>query len=206
MYTRMRLTRLRHSLLPGHDSLARPSDRLQARLLAIVILLALVAATGAVLLAIGVYSAEAAKSREQLATRYTTTAILLADGPLPAAAGRGGTSFSSGPTRATWLTRDGQQRVGDVDAAAGAVTGARVDIWLDETGMPVQPPLTLAAAIIGAPLAAATFWTAVVSVLIAAYRTVVFFLDRHRFAEWQREWTASQTGRTRRDDQSPAGS
>ncbi|GAB3147762.1 hypothetical protein GCM10027258_41640 [Amycolatopsis stemonae] len=200
------MTRLRHSLLPGRGSLARPSDRWQAALLALVILLSLLAAAGAVLLGIGVYSAQAAKAREQAATHYPATAVLLADGPLPAAAGRGGTPFDSAPTRATWWTRDGQQRVGDVDAAAGALAGGRVDIWLDETGMPAERPLTPAAAIIGAPLAAATFWTAFVTLLVACYRGVVFGLDRHRLAQWQREWTARQTGRTRRDDQSPAGS
>ncbi|MGW5718532.1 Rv1733c family protein [Amycolatopsis sp. NPDC003865] len=206
MDTRMRLTRLRHSLLPGRGSPARPSDRLQARLLGLVILLSLVAAAGAVLLGIGVYAVEAAKSREQTATRYTVAATLLTDGPLPAAAGRGGTPFDSGPARATWWTRDGQQRVGDVDAPAGAAAGRRIDIWLDRTGTPSERPLTAAAAVVGGPLAALTFWAAVTSVLVGGYRVVVFVLDRHRFAQWQREWTALQTGRPRRDDQSPAGS
>lgn len=201
MYIRMRMTRLRNSLLPG--SLARSSDRFQAGVLGLVLLLSLVTAAGAVLLGIGMYSVEAAKSREQTATRYLAEATLLVDAPLPAAAGRGGTPFESGPTRATWWTRDGQQRVGDVDAPAGAVAGRRIEIWLNETGLPSERPLTAAAAIIGAPLGAFTLWAAATSVLIGLYRVLVFTLDRYRFAGWQREWTVLQT---RRGDQSPAGS
>ncbi|MEU7788855.1 hypothetical protein [Amycolatopsis sp. NPDC049159] len=203
MYTRIRLTRLWHSLRPGHDSPARPSDRLQARLLALVLLLSLVAAAGAVLLGIGVYSGELAKSREQLATRYTVTAVLLTDGPPPAQAGRGGTSYRTGATRATWWTREGEQRVGEVDAAAGTVTGQELAIWVDATGAPTVRPLTPAAATVGAPLAATVVWTAFVTALALLYRGVVFVLDRLRLAAWQREWTTMQT---RRDDQSPAGS
>ena len=206
MYTRMRLTRLRHSLLPGRASLARSADRLQALLLGLVILLSLVAAAGAVLVGSGVYSAEAARTREQTATRYPAEATLLVDAPLPTSAGRGGRPFESGPTRATWWTRDGQQRVGDVDAAAGAVAGQRIEIWLDASGTPSERPLSAAAALIGAPLAALTLWVAVTSVLVGGYRVLVFLLDRYRFAQWQREWNALGTGRTRRDDQSPAGS
>lgn len=206
MYTRMRLTRLRHTLLPGRGPLVRPSDRLQARLLALVILLSLAAAVGAVLLGIGEYSATAAKSREQTATRYTVTAVLLADGPPPAAAGRGGTPFNSAPTRATWRTRDGQQRVGDVAAAAGTVAGHEIKIWVDETGAPAERPLTAAAATIGAPLGAATLGAATVSLLVFLYRGAVCALNRRRFAEWQQEWAVRQAGSKRRDDQSPTGS
>lgn len=203
MNTRMQLTRLRYTLLPGHGPLARPSDRLQARLLILVVVLSLAAAAGAVLFGIGEYSAEAAKSREQTAARYPVTAVLLADGPFPAAAGHGGTPFGSGPARATWRTRDGRQRVGDVDAVAGAVAGHEVEIWVDETGAPAERPLTMAAATIGAPLGAATLWAAAVSSLVLAYRGVVHLLNRRRFAEWQRDWTARGTGTTHRDDQRP---
>ncbi|MEV4050032.1 hypothetical protein AB0J55_02490 [Amycolatopsis sp. NPDC049688] len=203
MDTRMQLTRLRHTLLPGHGPLVRSSDRLQARLLILVVLLALAAAVGAVLFGIGEYSVESAKSREQTATRYPVTAVLLADGPLPATAGRGETPFGSVPTRATWWTRDGQQRVGEVEAAAGTVAGHEVEIWVDETGAPAERPLTMAAAIIGAPLGAATLWAAAVSLFVLAYRGAVHLLNRRRFTAWQREWAALGTGTTRRDDQRP---
>ncbi|MGK3206756.1 Rv1733c family protein [Amycolatopsis sp. MEPSY49] len=173
MYTRMRLTRLRHTFLPGRGPLVRPSDRLQAGLLALVVLLSLAAAVGAVLFGIGEYSATAAKSREQTATRYTVTAVLLADGPKPVSAGHGGTPFDSAPTPATWRTRDGRQRVGEVEAAAGTVADHEVQIWLDETGAATERPLTMAAAIIGAPLGAATLWAAAVSLFVFLNRGAV---------------------------------
>ncbi|WP_370961642.1 hypothetical protein [Amycolatopsis sp. cg9] len=192
MDTRTPLTRLRHSLRPGRTALARPSDRLQARLLALVIFLSLTAAAGAVLLGIGVYRVEAAKSAEQTAGRYVVQATLLADAPRPPVTGHGGTSAETGPTPATWRTRDGQDRAGEVLAAAGAVAGRQAEVWLDATGTPTERPLTAAAAVVGAPIAALTFWVAVTSGLVVLYRVVVFLLDRYRFAQWQREWFAVQ--------------
>ncbi|MET8846863.1 hypothetical protein [Amycolatopsis sp. NPDC004625] len=203
MDTRMQLTRLRHTLLPGRGPLVRSSDRVQAGLLLLVVLLSLITAAGAVLFGIGEHSAAAAESRRQTATRYTVTAVLLADGPVPAAAGRSGTPFGSGPTRATWRTRDGQQRVGDVEAAAGTVAGHEVEIWVDETGAPAERPLTMAAAVIGAPLGAATLGAAVVSFFVLAYRGAVHLLNRRRYDAWQREWAAHGTGTTHRGDQRP---
>ncbi|MDX3193727.1 hypothetical protein PV458_35445 [Streptomyces sp. MN03-5084-2B] len=205
MYTRMRLTRLWHTFLPGRGPLVRPSDRLQAALLALVVLLSLAAAAGAVLFGMGEYSAAVAESREQTATRYTVTAVLLADGPAPAAAGRGGTPFDSAPTQAAWRTRDGQRREGKIEAAAGTVAGHEVKIWVDETGAPTERPLTRAAALIGAPLGAATLWAAAVSMLVFLYRGTVYALNRHRLAAWEREWAVRQAGTTRRDDESQTG-
>ncbi|QKV80563.1 hypothetical protein [Amycolatopsis sp. Hca4] len=158
------------------------------------------------LLGIGEYSATAAESRAQTATRYTVTAVLLADGPEPVSGGRGGTPFDSAPTQATWRTRDGQQRVGEVAAPAGTVAGHAVEIWVDETGAPAERPLTMTAAVLGAPLGAATLWAAAVSLFVFAYRGAVHVLNRRRLAAWGQEWAARQAGSTRRDDQSPTGS
>jgi len=206
MYASMWFTRLRHSLLPGHDTVARPSDRVQAAALFLVVLSSLLAGAGAVLLGIGIHAREAAESREQTASRYEATAILLADGPAPGAAGRSGTPGESGPAKAFWVTRDGQRHTGEVDARAGTVAGNEVPIWLDATGTPVDRPLTQISAAVDAVVVATGLWAAVVFVLALAYRGVVFALDRFRLARWQQEWFAQQPGRTRRDDQSPAGS
>lgn len=206
MYPSMWFTRLRHSLLPGRDSVARPSDRIQAAVLLFVILTSVVAGVGAVLLGIGIHAGQAAESRAQTASRYEATAVLLADGPAPGAVGRGGVPGESGPARAFWLTRDGQRHAGEIDAPAGTVVGNRVPIWLDATGTPVDRPLTPVSAAVDAVVVAIGLWTGVVFVLILAYGGVVVTLNRRRLARWQQEWFARQTGRTRRDDQSPAGS
>ncbi|MFG1644622.1 hypothetical protein ACGFMK_30425 [Amycolatopsis sp. NPDC049252] len=207
MYPKLRWTRLWHSLLPARG-LARPSDRVQAVLLRFVLLLSLVAAAGAVLFGVGLHAGQAAESREQFASRYTATAVLLSDGPAPGEAGRTGIPGEAGPARATWTTRDGQVRTGEVDAPSGSVTGDEVTTWLDAAGSPAQRPLTPVSAAVDAVVLAVSLWAAVVFVFWLAYRGVVLALDHFRLAAWQREWTALQTrrGRTRRDDQSPAGS
>ncbi|WP_410645025.1 hypothetical protein [Amycolatopsis sp. lyj-346] len=206
MYTSMWFTRLRHSLSPGRNTVARPSDRVQAAVLLLVVLTSLVAGAGAVLLGIGIQAGEAAKSREETASRYQTTAVLLADGPAPGAAGRTATPGESGPAKAFWVTRDGQRHTGEVDAPAGTVAGNEVPIWLDSTGTPVGHPLTPIAAAVDATVIATGLWVGVVFLLALAYGGVVILLNRRRLAQWQQEWFAQQPDRTRRDDQSPAGS
>ncbi|HEY3563273.1 MAG TPA: hypothetical protein VGL05_37660, partial [Kribbella sp.] len=148
---------------------------------------------------------EAAKSREQIASRYEATAVLLADGPAPGTAGRGGIPGESGPAKAFWVTRDGQRHTGEVDAPSGTVAGNEVSIWLDGTGTPVARPLTPIAAAVDATVIATGLWAGVVFLLALAYGGVVVLLNRRRLARWQQEWFARQPGRTRRDDQSPAG-
>ena len=206
MYTSMRLTRLWHSLLPGRDTVARPSDRVQAAVLLVVVLSSLAAAAGAVLLGIGIHAREAAESREQTASRYAVTAVLTGDGPAPGTVGRSGVPGESGPAPAFWFARDGQRHTGEVDAPAGTVAGNEVPIWLDATGTPADRPITPAAAAVDATVIATGLWTAVVFLLAGLYAGVVLVLNRLRFADWQREWSALQSPRTRRDDQSAAGS
>ena len=189
----MRLTRLRHSLLPGRATVARPSDRFQAALLVFVILLSAAATAGAVLFGIGLHAGEAADARAQAATRYPVTATLLADGPLPGTAARGGTPGESGLVAATWVARDGQRHTGNVAAHAGTVAGNQVEVWLDPAGTPVDRPLTPAAAMIDAVVVATGLWAAVLFLLAGFYRGVVAILDRFRLAGWQREWAGLQT-------------
>jgi hypothetical protein len=206
MDTSMRLTRLWHSLRPGCDGVARPSDRVQAAVLLAVILSSLAAAVGAVLLGIGIHTGEVAESREQTASRYAATAVLVVDGPAPGTVGRGGTPGESGPAQAFWFTREGRRHTGEVDAPAGTVAGNEVPIWLDATGTPTERPLSAAAAPIDAVVVATGLWAGVVFLLAGLYAGVVMVLNRFRFAGWQREWAGLQPPRARRDDQSPAGS
>jgi hypothetical protein len=171
----------------------------------LVVVSSLLAGVGAVLLGIGIHAGEAAESREQIASRYEATAVLLADGPAPGTAGRG-VPGESGPAKAFWVTRDGRWHTGEVDAPAGTVAGNEVPIWLDASGTPVDRPLTPFAAAVDATVIATGLWVGVVFLLALTYGGVVVLLNRRRLAQWQQEWFAQQPGRTRRDDQSPAGS
>lgn len=184
----IRITRARHTLLPGRDTVARPSDRIQAALVRMLLMLSLAAAVGAVLLGIGIHAGEAARSADQTASRYATTAVLLTDGPAPGTIGRSGTAGEPGPARATWVTRDGRRCTGEVDALAGTVAGNVVPIWLDTRGRPVERPLTPIAAAVDATASAAGSCAAVVSLLWLVYRGAVLLLDRFRLAAWQQEW------------------
>ncbi|GHF93992.1 MULTISPECIES: hypothetical protein [Amycolatopsis] len=54
-------------------------------------------------------------------------------------------------------------------------------------------------------MGAAILWAAAVSLCVFLYRGAVYALNRHRLAEWQREWTACQASSKHRGDQSPTG-
>lgn len=204
MLTSTRFSRMQHTLLPGRDTVARRPDRIQAALRHLLLLLSLAAAAGAVLLGIGMHASETARSGEQAASRYATTAVLLSDGPAPGTVGRSGTVGEPGPARATWVTREGQRHTGEVDALAGTVAGSVVPIWLDAAGAPVERPLTPFAAAVDAAAIAAGSCAAVIFLLWLTYRGAVLLLDRVRLAAWQQEWL--HVSRPRRDDRSPAGS
>ncbi|WP_143264440.1 Rv1733c family protein [Amycolatopsis kentuckyensis] len=180
MATMTRIGRLRRTLLPGRDTVARPSDRLQAALLRSVLVLSSVAAAVAVLFGIGLYTDEAARSGEQLASRYTSTAVLLADGPAPGLPGRDGIPGQAGPAAARWTTREGEWRTGVVDAPSGTVVGNEVPVWLDAAGAPVERPLTPASALIDSAVPAVGLWAGVVFLLWLAYRGAVLVLNRFR--------------------------
>ncbi|WP_432845001.1 Rv1733c family protein [Amycolatopsis sp. CA-161197] len=190
-----RLMRWWHAIAPGRDSVARPSDRFQAALLALCVLTALAAVPFAAAAGSRLYESQAAQSAEQLPDRYSVTATLLADGPELTTSGRSGAVGSPKPTDATWELADGSRRVGRVDANEGTHRGDTFPIWVDRSGTPVDPPLTPAAAVVNAAAGATGLWLAACLALATLYGSVAFVLNRRRGAQWQREWLAGQAKR-----------
>jgi len=184
----MRTARLWRIIVPGRDSVARPSDRVQGMLLVLAILTALAASVFAVLLGTGIYLSESTRSRDEAGTRYPVTATLLADGPSIVFGAGTDALADSGPTDATWVLRDGTRRFGPVDAHAGMVTSNPVPIWVDQTGTAVAPPLSATAAVVDSVVIGIGVGAGAVFLLALLYRSAVFVLDRFRLARWQQEW------------------
>jgi len=188
----MRTARLWRIIMPGRDSVARPTDRVQGMLLVFAILTALAASVFAVLLGTGIYLSESARSRDETGTRYPVTATLLADGPSIVFDASTDALGGSGPADATWVVRDGTRRFGPVDARAGMVTSDAVPIWADQTGAAVTPPLSATAAVVDAVVIGIGVGAGTVFLLALLYRSAVFVLDRFRLARWQQEWFHEQ--------------
>ncbi|MEV8614284.1 hypothetical protein AB0383_41310 [Amycolatopsis sp. NPDC051373] len=191
-----RLSRWRHLLVPVRGSVARTSDRLQAGLVLVVILGALAAIPFSAAAGSSVYASQKAVSVRELAEYVPVTATLLADGPPISVSGRSGAVGSTMPTDATWDSADGVRHVGKVDANEGSHRGDTVPIWVDRTGVVVEPPLS-AAAVVNATAAAAGLLFAVCLGLAVVYGIAVFALNRYRRGEWQQEWFAFASKKAR---------
>ncbi|WP_406632653.1 hypothetical protein [Amycolatopsis sp. WGS_07] len=191
-----RVVRWWHMLVPGRGSVARPSDRFQAGLFLGAVLVAVAAVPFAAAAGSELYGTQKPVSVEQVAQRSPAKAVLLADGPAATVSGRSGVVANSAPTDAAWPAPDGSRRVGKVAADEGTRRGEQVSIWVDRAGNPVPPPLSAAAVLVDAVCAAVGLWAAVCLLLAVVCGGVVFALDRHRMAEWQREWDAEQEKRT----------
>ncbi|MGW7538775.1 Rv1733c family protein [Amycolatopsis sp. NPDC054798] len=190
-----RVVRWWHMLVPGRGSVARPSDRIQSGLLLVAVLVGLAAVPFAAAAGSELYATQKPVSAEQTAQRSVTTAQLLADGPATTVSGRSGVVANSAPTDAVWQVPDGSRRVGKVAADEGARRGDRITIWVDRAGNPVPPPLSAAAVLVDAVCAALGLWVSVCLLLALVYGGTVFALNRHRMAEWQREWDAEREKR-----------
>ncbi|WP_206797055.1 CDP-archaeol synthase [Amycolatopsis sp. MtRt-6] len=190
------IARMWRTILPRRGSVARASDRFQAGLGVLVVLLALTALPVAASFGSETYVRQQAQSAQQLGERTQVTATLLADGPAIMVNSRAGVIGNGEPTDATWMLADGTRRVGQVVAARGTLKGETVTIWVDRTGNPVDPPLSNAGVAIEAVGVGLGLWLGAVALLAACYRLTVFSLDRFRLARWQQEWFQQQDRKT----------
>jgi hypothetical protein len=159
-------------LWPDRNPLRRATDRAEAAILALLVMLFLVAVPAAARLA-GEWSDDSAGLRP-------VRAVLLADASAPH-----GAILSAGAgsrARARWPEPGGTWRTGVVPVPTGAQAGGHVNIWLNASGRPVTPPAGIGrlAAI------AAAFATALV--VLAAGWMSSGILERRRMTAWEQEW------------------
>jgi hypothetical protein len=167
------------------NPMRRRSDRVEGwvRLTTTVILL-LVAPIIAGLAARAAYLSGTKAEAAERAQRHRIEAVLLQDATYSSSTGVVPTVL----TLATWRTADDAVKTGWVRARIGATSGSSVRIWINDRGVPVDPPrdrdetiaVTVATAIL-VPVTAALLLGIAQLVLRAC-------LDRHRMAQWQRAW------------------
>ncbi|HEY4459382.1 MAG TPA: hypothetical protein VGN81_34030 [Pseudonocardiaceae bacterium] len=170
--------------------LRRTVDRVERGVLALAIVLAILAVPAAVLVGAAVQRAGETTAQAQLATTYPTTAILVRDAQT--------SDLGVATAVGEWHTQAGIVRTGTIDAPAGSVAGASVQVWLDQTGRPVDPPLTEDQA----------YWRGVITVIVLLIGTFILLaigcrvarllLDRRRLAEWEADWLAVEPRWTHR--------
>lgn len=180
------LRRQARGLLPDRNPLRRRSDRVEAYLLAGLLV---AAAAGAPLAAeaasASAYAGALRLQHQQLATSFLVTAVLAQ----PAGTSDNGYTISVDvPARATWTSVSGKPRAGTILALAGSGKGTAVPVWTDLAGDLVSPPMTTAQ-VAGQGDAGATGAVAmVVALFFAGTGTTRYVLRRRRLAAWEADW------------------
>ena len=185
------LARLARWLGIDRNPLRRGTDRVEAALRLVMILL-VVAAVPAAAVAVGRWADHYAlhKAQAQMAADHQVTAVLLRDAP---AIGTPDpyTSVQTAWVPARWQPPGQPPRTGEVLALVGARKGSTVRTWIDPSGAITDPPLNHRV-IVGNVWLAVTA-TCLVSwlLLLVAGVLVRRGLDRGRLRAWEAEWRAN---------------
>ena len=182
-----RLGRFMRGQLPDRNPLRRPSDRVEAAVLA---LLAIVFLVGAPLATIAASSwALAVAHRTELAQQASWTrvnAVTLATAP-----SQGNANGLDAQVLARWTAPDGKVAKAEVPVPPGTPAGTKVPVWTTRDGQLTVAPLqdsqvqgdTLFGGIGGA--------LAVTVTVTLTWVVVRRMLDRRRMAAWDAEWRAT---------------
>jgi len=185
------LARLARWLGIDRNPLRRGTDRVEAALRLVMILLAVVAVPAAAVAA-GLWADHYALHRAQVqrTVNHQVTAVLLENAPAT------GVQDPYTSVRTTWVAARWQPpgqppRTGEVLAQAGASKGSTVRTWIDPSGAVTEPPPDHR--IVVGDVWLAVMATCLVSwlVLLAAGVLVRRGLDHRRLRAWEAEWRAS---------------
>ena len=185
------LARLARWLGFDRNPLRRGTDRVEAALRLVMIIL-VVAAVPAAAVAAGRWADHYALHRAQVqrAVDHQVTAVLLRDAPATGTPDPY-TSVQTAWVPARWQPPGQPPRTGEVLAVAGARKGSTVRTWIDPSGAVTDPPLDHRVVVGNVWLAVMA--TCLVSwvLLLAAGVLARRVLDRRRLRAWEAEWRAS---------------
>lgn len=173
--------RVWRTMLWRRNPLMRGSDRLESGLMVLAVVLVLFAIPVAAAVGSTVFVSTSATAQQQAATRHQTTAVVAGDEPA--------SGFSVNPPPATKVhwTVNGAVHEGTV-TLRGAKAGDQMTIWTDDTGNQTSPPMSGAQAISEAVGTAFLCWSLVGGAMLLLMAVLRRLLNRHRYAQWGREW------------------
>lgn len=173
-------------LWPDHNPLRRASDRAEAVLVGVLLVMFLaLAPITAVLGASWAARAGAQALAAQHGGRYQVTATLLADARYQ------GYGWPGSMVQARWTAPDGARRTGAVNAPVGTRRGATVRIWTDHSGQVLTEPMRASQVASQSALAAVVAPVTLAFLLAAAGMVGHQLLERRRLAAWEADWRAT---------------
>ena len=167
--------------LLGRDPLVRTTDRIEALVFVLAVVVSLLAAPIAAAVGTAVYDSSRHIYAEQAHIRHTVAATVT-DVPASQQILRTGTTTVS----ARW-TAVGTEHTGAVKAQSTAKTGDTIEIWVDNNGAqaPAPTPTTRAAA--EAAMGALVIWISVAAIAATLFTVTRAVCDRIRFTGWQHD-------------------
>jgi hypothetical protein len=180
----------------GRNPLVRRSDRIEAIVLVVAVMLTVVALPIAGAFGTFVHDQRTRLYADEAQTSHQVTATATEDGAVVPQLR--GVAFTA---EATWNDA-GRNHTGEVTWPGLAKAGDQQSIWVDSQGEFVGQPSSPSRADSDAVVAAIAVWLGVAEASAASVYLVRRWLDRRRDAEWDRQINASHNNDGRRNHQS----
>jgi hypothetical protein len=165
----------------SRSPLMRTTDRVEAAVAALAVLLVLIAAACAGVIGTMIHDTETQNYREQARTRHVLVARAVDDSK---SAGSAETTASS--VHARWHV-DGVGHTGVLATQYAVKAGGSLQIWVDDDGNRVDQPTPIARAAMDALSVAVVGWLVVALAVAQVVAAVRAHLKRMRDAQWEQE-------------------
>lgn len=168
----------------GRNPLVRRSDRIEAAVFMLAVLIVVITTPVAGAIGTSVHDAHARLYAEEAHHRHQVIATAIEDG---AVVPHPNTVLFT--VRAKWSAA-GHDHSGIVAWADQARAGEQRDIWVNDQGEQVGPPSPLSRAVDDAVAIAVLVWVGVAAAAAGSVYVVRRWLDRRRYLQWDREINA----------------
>jgi hypothetical protein len=170
------------------NELRRPSERLEAAVLAGLLAAFVAAIVVAAFLAVRVFRSEQAAAA---GLRPAVAVISPSGAPTETQI-----LDQTAAVRATWRLSDGTRRSGLLTTSVvpgiyRQLPGTSVRVWLNRSGVPEPAPQNLGGMVIGAAMAGLALVATGAAVLACCYLLCLRGLERHRLANWSSAWAVT---------------
>lgn len=166
----------------SRNPLVRTSDRVEAVMLLLAVMVSILAAPAAAAIGTAVHESMSHRYTEQAQTRHTVTATVIND-----------RAADQPPSPKKMITMDarwfigGTEHTATVNAQSTVKVGDRIDLWVDNHGHRVDKPTPVSNAVTDAVLAAVAIWSSVAVAAATLFAVTRLVLDRIRANAWQHD-------------------
>lgn len=171
---------------PDRNPLRRTADRVEAAILAGLVVVLLAAAPLAGRAAVGLAAAAGTRAGHAQAAWHQTDAVLLRNAPEQPFARTQALQEPVVPAR--WTAPDGTRHEGQVRAPGLTRAGTTVPVWTNPSGVLEESPVQQANVIVWEALAVLAVVAGGVAVAAGGAFLVRYVLDRRRLAAWDAAW------------------